>query len=336
MIQIYLLLIVLCAICVDSLILSRQHPQQPFRGPKSCLLVSQRTNDRTTTSTIAPTSDDPNTPYSQINHNNTHTKAVAVNDIIWKIRPCENPTRWQMFHWYMCGIIDTATTTTVGGRLFQRPTTTKTLFPSMATRRRLSFLFSLRGRRRHHDVDPVVVVTATMHGVRLGRFGIVTEPGPVVPPPLSAAIQRIYGGHREDDDDIRAGAIVYMYVEPEYRGQDIGSVALAQVLPAIQRSCSGTHTLLVANDKTPARRRETRTTDEEDGYNHDDDDDSGDRKLVQWYQRHGYHVADELQDMLGSPNGIYGIAMISSLQEEEEEDPSPQIHPYRPPNIQWW
>ena len=204
----------------------------------------------------------------------------------------------------------------------------------MATRRRLSFLFSLPS---HHDVDPVVVVTAMMHGVRLGRFGIVTEPGPVVPPPLSAAIRRIYGGHcaEDDDDDIRAGAIVYMYVEPEYRGQDIGSVALAQVLPAIQRSCSGTHTLLVANDKTPARqqRRETRTTDDEDGYNHDDDD-SGDRKLVQWYQRHGYHVADELQDMLGSPNGIYGIAMISSLQ--EEENPSPQIHPYRPPNIQWW
>lgn len=321
MIQIYILLSLIRGICVDSFSLS-QHPRQQFHGSKSWLFVSQRTDDIITTSTIAPTSEDPNTPYSQ--HNN-RTAAIAVNDIIWKIRPCENQTRSQMFHWYICGIIDT-----VRGLL--RPTPPP-LLPSTATRRRLSFLL-LRGRRRHND-DPVVV-TATMHrhGV-IGRFGIVTEPGPIVPPPLSEAIQRIYGSNQSssDDDDIRAGAIVYMYVEPEYRGNDVGSVALGQVLPAIQRSCSCTYTLLVANDKTPPALREIRN----DAYGCHD---SRDRKLVQWYQRHGYHVADELQDMLGSPDGIYGIAMITSLllppppPQKEEEDPQ-QIHPYRP-TIQWW
>ena len=284
-----------------------------------------------------------------------------------------------MFHWYICGIIDairhpiittTTTTTTQSQQYF---------VPSITTRRRLSFLLYIldpHRRRRHMEESQqnrVVLLATTrpqQHShktVVVGRFGIVIEPGPVVPSPLQEAIHRIYTNHKSnrssnnsnnistttssssttatiknDDDTIRAGAIVYMYVAPEYRGiqNNIGGMAL-QVIHTIQRSCHCTYTLLVANDKTPPSDTSTTTTTTtaRTGSDHDNDATTAattnmrynDMKLVQWYRRNGYHIAEEIQDMLGSPNGIYGVAMITS-----HHDNNTMNYDVATPIIQWW
>ena len=282
-----------------------------------------------------------------------------------------------MFHWYICGIIDairhpiTTTTTT---------TTTQSqpyFVPSITTRRRLSFLlYILDPHRRHMEESQqnriVLLATIQQHPhttVVVGRFGIVIEPGPVVPSPLQEAIHRIYTNHKSnrssnnsnnistttssssttatiknDDDTIRAGAIVYMYVAPEYRGiqNNIGGMAL-QVIHTIQRSCHCTYTLLVANDKTPpsdtstTTTTTTTTTTARTGSDHDATTTTttsmryNDMKLVQWYRRNGYHIAEEIQDMLGSPNGIYGVAMITSHHNDNTMN-----YDVATPIIQWW
>ena len=187
----------------------------------------------------------------------------------------------------------------------------------------------------------------------VGRFGIIPEPGPVVPPPLQEAIHRIYfqnnsSNYTNDDtdqsngsnippntDEIRAGAIVYMFVEPEYRGapNNIGGRAL-EVIHTLQRSCHCTYNLLVANDKTPLPPPDYDMNHPPDGT--DNDTRYDDMKLVQWYRRNGYHIAEEIQDMLGSPNGIYGIAMIKSLDYDHTEGKVPNQNRTTKPIIQWW
>ena len=290
-----------------------------------------------------------------------------------------------MFHWYICGIIDairhpitttTTTTTTQSQQYF---------VPSITTRRRLSFLLYILDphRRRHMEESQqnrivLLATTIPQHPhttVVVGRFGIVIEPGPVVPSPLQEAIHRIYTNQNSnhssnnssnistttttsssstttiknvdvvDDDTIRAGAIVYMYVTPEYRGiqNNIGGRAL-QVIHTIQRSCHCTYTLLVANDKTPpsdtstTTTTTTTTTTARTGSDHDATTTTttsmryNDMKLVQWYRRNGYHIAEEIQDILGSPNGIYGVAMITSLWHNDDT----MKYDVATPIIQWW
>ena len=94
------------------------------------------------------------------------------------------------------------------------------------------------------------------------------------PPPRSAAI----------------AAIVYMFVEPDHRGRDVGARAL-EVIAAIHAVQAVDFTVLVA-----------------------DDDGSG--GLVRWYERHGYSRAPRLQDALGSPEGAHGVAMIAPVAAE--------------------
>jgi GNAT superfamily N-acetyltransferase len=287
----------------------------------------------------------------QQQHHNT--KIFDNNEIIvWKIRPCENPTRVQMLHWYICGIIDRIlhyyrwwfmnhdTTTAPSPQYFM---------PSTKTRQRFSLLLNFDASRRHmeHQNHQMVVILATIPSIPLtkphdptviGRFGIVTEPGPIVPQPLKEVVNRIYYSNSSissstmnlwldtNTKDIRAGAIVYMFVEQEYRGLNIGDMAL-KVIHTIQRSCQCTYTILVANDKTPTREHRTNPRSDSDtttaAGRYDD------MKLVQWYRRNGYHVAEEIQEMLGSPNGIYGIAMIKSLYHDDNRN-------YTVPIIQWW
>lgn len=82
-------------------------------------------------------------------------------------------------------------------------------------------------------------------------------------------------------------AIIYMFVEPAYRNCQVGSLAL-DVISAIQYVQAVDFTILVA-------------------------DDNGSGGLVRWYEEHGYARAPLLQNMLGSPNEVNGIAMISPV-----------------------
>jgi hypothetical protein len=187
------------------------------------------------------------------------------------------------------------------------------------------------------------ILFPTKEEIVVGRFGIVSEPGPIVPPPLQEAIHRIYGNNSNRNStnihpnthDIRAGAIVYMFVEPEYRGihNNIGGQAL-EVIHTIQRFCYCTYNILVANDKTPSPEYHNMKQ------GCDNDDRYGSMKLVQWYRRNGYHIAEEIQDMLGSPNGIYGIAMITSLYHSKNNrnrnNQGMNDQNTNHPIIQWW
>ena len=92
-----------------------------------------------------------------------------------------------------------------------------------------------------------------------------------------------------------------MYVEPEYRGRNTGALAL-EVISLIHAIQACDFTVLVA-------------------------DDNGSKKLIEWYEKKGgFEVAPKLQEILGSPNGIHGVTMISPTKRILPPDCS----------IQWW
>mmetsp|Transcript_5220 Transcript_5220/g.13056 ORF Transcript_5220/g.13056 Transcript_5220/m.13056 type:complete len:267 (+) Transcript_5220:106-906(+) len=121
---------------------------------------------------------------------------------------------------------------------------------------------------------------------KIARFGFTTARGPsspeidktivetynINPPPLSATI----------------AAIIYMFVEPDYRGRNVGALAL-DVISTIQSVQVVDFTVLVA-------------------------DDNGSGGLVRWYEEHGYSKAPLLQKILGSPHKENGVAMISPVK----------------------
>ena len=103
---------------------------------------------------------------------------------------------------------------------------------------------------------------------------------------------------------VRAAAIIYMFVEPEYRGRGLGQLALEAIAYLhAARGCD--YTVLVANDKTVAA---------------PNSDDENQMKLVRWYERNGYTRAPELQDVFGSPDGVYGITMIAPTRPSIPQD----------------
>jgi ribosomal protein S18 acetylase RimI-like enzyme len=96
------------------------------------------------------------------------------------------------------------------------------------------------------------------------------------------------------------GAIIYMFVEPDYRKRNVGTMAL-EVISLIQAIQYCDFTILVV-------------------------DDNGSGKLVEWYEKNGFSKAPKLQDMLGSPNAVNGVTMIA---------PTRQVLPPEC-RIQWW
>jgi GNAT superfamily N-acetyltransferase len=133
---------------------------------------------------------------------------------------------------------------------------------------------------------------------RMARFGITTVRGPPAQP-IRDSVERIYsittGGAA-----VGTAAIIYMFVEEPFRNKNVATLAL-QVISTIHSLQGCDFTILVA-------------------------DDNGSGKLVRWYERHGFSRAPLLQDMLGSPEGKYGIAMIAPTR--NEIDPLCRIN--------WW
>lgn len=140
----------------------------------------------------------------------------------------------------------------------------------------------------------------TTKSKKLGRFGIVTEAGPSTPE-LEQTVQEIYNNDNPVAT-VRAAAIIYMFVEPAHRGRGLGCLALETIaFLHAARGCS--YTLLVADDKSPQQ-----------------------QTLVRWYERHGYTRAPYLQNLLGSPDGVYGVTMIAPTATSVPEDC----------RVEWW
>lgn len=131
--------------------------------------------------------------------------------------------------------------------------------------------------------------------VKVGRFGFSTQRGPPAQP-IQETVGELYGINTL----VGVGAIVYMFVEPEYRKRNIGTLAL-EVIRCIHAIQGIDFTVLVV-----------------------DDDGSG--KLDDWYEKNGYSKAPKLQNILGSPDAVHGITMIAPTVLSLDEDC----------RIKWW
>jgi len=118
--------------------------------------------------------------------------------------------------------------------------------------------------------------------VLAGRFGMTTKRGPA-DPLIDNAMQK-YLASDLNKNGVAAGAIIFMYVSQPYRSRGLGTLAI-DVMSALQSYIGNDAILCVA-----------------------DDDGSG--KLTAWYESHGFRVAEELQQILGTPGGKHGAAMI--------------------------
>jgi GNAT superfamily N-acetyltransferase len=152
------------------------------------------------------------------------------------------------------------------------------------------------------------------HNEQWGRFGITVAPGPSTPE-LVSALSRVTG--RTSNNSVKAAAaaaaIVYMYVEPRHRHKGIGAMAL-QIIADLHRRQGCDCTILVADDKSGL----------------------DERTLVKWYERHGYHRAPELQQMMGSPDETFGVAMIAPITTSSSSSTSTTEPTPRSFTVEWW
>ena len=131
--------------------------------------------------------------------------------------------------------------------------------------------------------------------VKIGRFGFTTERGAPTQQ-IQETVSDLYGINQQAS----VGAIIYMFVEPEYRARNVGTLAL-EVIRCIHAIQNIDFTVLVV-------------------------DDNGSGKLNDWYLKRGYLKAPKLQNMLGSPDAVHGISMITPTNLALDEDC----------RIKWW
>lgn len=122
---------------------------------------------------------------------------------------------------------------------------------------------------------------------KIGRFGISCVRGPSAPP-IGETVQSLYNIDPGFTANLGIAAIVYMFVEPEFRGRQVGNLAL-ETIALIHAAINADFTILVADD--------TSGVDE--------------RALVKWYEKYGFSRAPLLQNMMGSPDEQFGVAMIA-------------------------
>jgi GNAT superfamily N-acetyltransferase len=142
---------------------------------------------------------------------------------------------------------------------------------------------------RRDQATPKADMEAWYNDTQIGRFGFLVEGGPVAPP-MEETIQELY----QDSSATLIAGIIYMFVEPEYRNLNVGTLAL-QVISLIHAQQDCGYTVLVV-----------------------DDDGSG--KLIRWYEQHGYTRAPKLQMILGSPDAKYGVSMIAPTNNSVPEN----------------
>jgi GNAT superfamily N-acetyltransferase len=213
------------------------------------------------------------------------TRPFTHADVVWKIRPPPHVSRRQRWKWRL--------QTWLQGLL--RPG------------RDALWYFETMG---HLGMSQAVLHAYDRQtGQALGRFGLTTQTGPTTPA-LQQTIGELFGGDgeaaRTNDDQYlleTTAAIIYMYVEPAFRGRGLGALALS-VMGYLQGSgvdLATYKTLLLSGERRKVACDYVVLV---------ADDKSDDGRLVQWYERHNFFRAPLLQETLGSPNGIYGVAMI--------------------------
>ena len=139
---------------------------------------------------------------------------------------------------------------------------------------------------------------------KIGRFGITCQRGPSAPP-IAETVKSLYNiDPGLSATNLGIAAIIYMVVEPTFRGRQVGVLAL-EVIALIHAAVNADFTILVCDDKSG---KEERT-------------------LVKWYEQHGYKQAPLLQDMMGSPNEQFGVSMIAPTDGTKVPVGC---------NIQWW
>ena len=195
------------------------------------------------------------------NQINSHKQPpLTHNDIIWKIRPLPEATRRERLQWKL-----SANILRWECRLLRKPLPT-VLCPN--------------------NFPQIVLEAHHVNGTKMARFGISSRRGPSAPP-IGATVEELYGIDPGFAANLGIAAIVYMFVEPPFRGRNVGSLALEVIALIHATAVNADFTILVADDK------------------------SSDQRLVQWYEKHGYARAPLLQDMMGSPNEEYGVSMIA-------------------------
>jgi GNAT superfamily N-acetyltransferase len=142
---------------------------------------------------------------------------------------------------------------------------------------------------------------------QVGRFGITTQRGPPCRE-MDESVVDLFGYNMPGAG---TAAVIYMFVDPQYRHQGIGSLAL-EVIAAIHAAQGISFTVLVA-------------------------DDDGSNKLVEWYEssqpiERQFRRAPKLQNLMGSPGGKFGVTMMapSSSSVENDKELLDRIQ------IKWW
>lgn len=201
------------------------------------------------------------------------------HDILWKIRPPPSATKIQYLKWKVTANL------LRWDCLLRRQKAPTVLCPN--------------------NFGGQVVLEAHAKGCgKIGRFGITCQRGPSAPL-IGTTVEQLYGIDPRLGLNLGIAAIVYLFVEPEYQGRDVGKLAL-QVIALIHGCAKADFTILVADDKS-----------------------SGDeRKLVKWFEEQaGYKQAPLLQEMMGSPNEQFGVSMIAPTDAAGVPDGC---------KIQWW
>jgi len=135
--------------------------------------------------------------------------------------------------------------------------------------------------------------------VKIGRFGFTTERGAPAQE-IQETVNDLYGIGVGIGQLVGVGAVIYMFVEPEYRGRNVGTLAI-EVIRCIHSIQNIDFTVLVV-------------------------DDNGSGKLNKWYLERGYSEAPKMQNILGSPNAVHGISMIAPTSLTLDKDCQ----------IKWW
>jgi hypothetical protein len=256
--------------------------RSPLHGTTVSSSTEHNDSDRTARNDTVPT----NSPSSSSSSSSSSSVLLTHSDIIWKVRPPPETSMWK--------------------RGWLRFAANLIRLECIILKKEPPLVLCPKGGQAvleayyndNNNNDDSSSSSSNDKWTKVGRFGITTQRGP----PAQAfqdTIQDLY----DIPSTSMAGvaAIVYMYVEPQYRKRDMGTLAL-QVISLIHAIQGCDFTVLVA-------------------------DDNGSRKLVDWYERHGgYKQAPKLQDILGSPNAVNGITMIA---------PTNQVLPTNC-TIQWW
>lgn len=126
------------------------------------------------------------------------------------------------------------------------------------------------------------------------RMGFTTQAGPSLPlHPTTLERLKLFSSNNKSENDnyydenntnIQTMALIFLWIDPQYRGLQWGIQAM-RIVRYIHYTLGAQCTVIVANDK-------------------------GSGRLVPWYEQQGFVQALELQECLGSPNQIYGTAMV--------------------------